>query len=254
MSSESNPLTDRPDLSFAAAGVDALLMQFGQTMDPCLPGFLAQLRQRILSELGDVVHEVVPAYSSLLVYYEPRAVRTFDLEQALEQLSNDVPWLCSPWSTDDNAPGQLVEVPVCYDPRCAPDLDAVMALTKLSAENIIALHKGRDYQVYALGFAPGFAYLGALDEQLQLPRMKNPRTHVPAGAVGIAGQQTAVYPLESPGGWHLIGASPFVWFRADKDPMTPVQVGDRIRFYSIDFDTYESLRAEHDGKQAGIKK
>ncbi|WP_194755867.1 5-oxoprolinase subunit PxpB [Aliidiomarina indica] len=253
MSSESSPLTDRPELTFAAAGVDALLMQFGQTMDPCLPGFLAQLRQRILSELADVVHEVVPAYSSLLVYYEPRAVRTFDLEQALEQLSQDVPWLCSPWSTDADTPGQLVKVPVCYDPRCAPDLESVMALTKLSAEDIIALHSDKDYQVYALGFAPGFAYLGALDEQLQVPRMKNPRTHVPAGAVGIAGQQTAVYPLESPGGWHLIGASPFVWFRADREPMTPVQVGDRIRFYAIDYATYEDLLAENEKARSGAQ-
>lgn len=247
-------MVEKPQVSFAVAGVDALLMQFTQQMNPCMPGFLASLRARILAEHGDVVAEVVPAYGSLLVYYEPRLVRTYDLQQLLEQLAAETPWLCSPWSLDNTAPGKLVEVPVYYyaaeqesansnASTVAGDMAKVCAATGLSQAEVVALHTSTEYQVYALGFAPGFAYLGQLPEALQIPRLAQPRLEIPAGSVAIAGLQTAVYPCSSPGGWHVLGRSPFVWFNAEQEPMTPVQVGDRIRFVAISAEEYQQLLA-----------
>lgn len=242
-------LLERPELTFTAAGVDALLMQFGRTMNPCLPDFLAQLRETILSDLSSVVLEVVPAYTTLLVYYEPRLVRIFDLEQALTQLSDATPWACTPWSGDPEKNESLIQVPVCYDRRVAPDLQAISEATGMSEDDITKCHTDPIYQVYALGFAPGFAYLGEVPKPLQIPRLAEPRTHVPAGSVGIAGAQTAVYPDDSPGGWHLIGRSPFRWFDPQSTPMTPVQVGDRIRFYGIEYDEFEALWSKHHGEK-----
>lgn len=245
--------TTRPEVTFAIAGVDALLLQFDQQLDPCMPGFLANIRLTILREHGDVVQEVVPSYASLLVYYEPRLVRTYDLQQLLEAVVNDTPWLCSLWSADAEAPGNLVEVPVFYLPDTSTkdavnDMAAICLHTGLSREDVIAEHSGIDYQVYALGFAPGFAYLGRVTEVLEMPRLANPRQHVPAGSVGIAEQQTAVYPQASPGGWNILGVSPFQWFNPNLEPMTPVQVGDRIRFKPISEAEYKTLLAEQGGQ------
>lgn len=251
--SSTEQFTTRPEVSFAIAGVDALLLQFDQQLDPCMPGFLANIRQTILREHGDVVQEVVPSYASLLVYYEPRLVRTYDLQQLLEVVVNDTPWLCSVWSADTEAPGKLVEVPVWYFPEgdstaAVNDMAAICKHTGLRQEEVVAEHSGIDYQVYALGFAPGFAYLGRVTERLEMPRLAKPRQHVPAGCVGIAEQQTAVYPQASPGGWNILGASPFQWFNPNTKPMTPVQVGDRIRFKPITEAEYKQLLQAQGGQ------
>jgi len=237
-----DPEFKQPSAEFCYAGVDALLIEFGHEIDACLPSYLATIRERILQSLGTVVSEVVPAYASLLVYYEPRSVRPYDLQVALENIIAEVPWLCRPWSAEDaNAPGKLVEVQVCYDPSLAPDLERVMHVTGLSAEQVVAAHTGQQLQVYALGFAPGFAYLGSLPASLSVPRLDAPRTHIVAGSVGIAEQQSAVYPQDSPGGWNIIGRSPVQWFDPQRQPMTAVQVGDRIQFKAIDLATYQAI-------------
>ncbi|EGN75073.1 allophanate hydrolase subunit 1 [Idiomarina sp. A28L] len=266
ISSESEQAPKRPQPTFVNAGIDALLMQFGQKLDPCMPGFLASIRAAIIAELGEVVYEVVPSYASLLVYYEPRAVRTYDLEQALDTIAENTPWLCSPWSADAEAPGKLVEVPVYYyeesDSAAENDMAKICEISGLTRDEVIAIHSGRDYQVYALGFAPGFAYLGALDERIQLPRLANPRKGIAAGSVGIAEGQTAVYPQESPGGWNILGFSPFVWFNPEGSaeaastakktlPLTPVQVGDRIRFKPMSKTEYEKARLQYEAEQGG---
>lgn len=266
ISSESEQAPKRPQPTFVNAGIDALLMQFGQKLDPCMPGFLASIRAAIIAELGEVVYEVVPSYASLLVYYEPRAVRTYDLEQALDTIAENTPWLCSPWSADAEAPGKLVEVPVYYyeesDSAAENDMAKICEVSGLTRDEVIAIHSGRDYQVYALGFAPGFAYLGALDERIQLPRLANPRKGIAAGSVGIAEGQTAVYPQESPGGWNILGFSPFVWFNPEGSaevastakktlPLTPVQVGDRIRFKPMSKTEYEKARLQYEAEQGG---
>lgn len=226
MSSER--ITDKlPEISFSVAGVDGLMMQFGNTMSPELPGFLQQFREHILKASEGAVKEVIPAYNTILVYYDPLSVRTYELEIWLEQQARELPVQPATKS------GRLIEIPVCYGGEYGPDLARIAEAKNCSEDDVIAAHTGTEYQVYALGFAPGFAYLGSVPESIAMPRLKTPRKHVAAGSVGIADQQTAVYPTESPGGWNIIGRSPVRWFDVDNDPMTPVQCGDRVRFRAI---------------------
>ncbi|RUO44338.1 allophanate hydrolase [Aliidiomarina taiwanensis] len=218
---------------FSVAGVDALLMTFTSNAADDLPLLLTQLRQQILTNLSDVVVDVVPAYSTLLVYYDARTVRLYDLQLALEHLVSEIEQTRLP-----QAQPLLLEVPVVYGGEHGPDLERVAALNKLTPDQVIEKHLAADYVVAALGFSPGFAYLSGLDEQLVTPRLDTPRKQVPAGSVGIAGVQTAVYPTAGPGGWNLIGKAQMRWFNVNgniqlahgPDAMTPVQVGDKVRF------------------------
>lgn len=219
----------RPQVSFEIAGVNALLMRFDHQLEPQLADYLSALRTHLLSNYRQIIEQVVPAYTTLLVEYDPRQCRMYDLQQLLERALDDVTY---PPSSRANS--QLVEVPVIYGGQHGPDLEAVAQRCKLSTAEVIRLHSETLYQVYAQGFAPGFSYLATLPEALHLPRLDSPREKVPAGSVAIAEQQTAVYPYESPAGWHIIGYSPIQWFDPAADPMTPVQVGDQVRFVSVD--------------------
>jgi len=123
-------------------------------------------------------------------------------------------------------------------------LDALANRANLSVDEVVALHQAQEYRVYAIGFAPGFAYLGQVDERIAAPRLATPRQQVPRGAVGIADRQTAIYPAASPGGWNLIGLCPQPMFDPNNDPSMPVQVGDRVRFRGIDRQTFLDLGGE----------
>lgn len=126
------------------------------------------------------------------------------------------------------------EIPVCYHPSLAPDLEAVALLHNLSIEELIHIHTATTYRVYMNGFLPGFAYLGILDEKIATPRLSNPRTHVPAGSVGIAGQQTGVYPVASPGGWNIIGRTPLALLLPEQEPPCLLVPGNFVQFKAID--------------------
>jgi inhibitor of KinA len=142
---------------------------------------------------------------------------------------------------------RLVEIPVCYGGVYGPDLEAVARHTGLPPQELIRRHAAGSYRVYMLGFAPGFAYLGGMDEQLATPRKAEPRTAIPAGSVGIAGGQTGVYPLETPGGWQLIGRTPLPLFDAQRNPPSLLQMGNRVRFVPIDEATYLKLERRQHG-------
>jgi inhibitor of KinA len=135
-----------------------------------------------------------------------------------------------------------VEIPVCYGGDFGPDLREVAASRGLSPEQVIELHTSTSYLVYFLGFVPGFAYLGELPEALVTPRLGSPRKKVPAGSVGIAGNQTGVYPFETPGGWRLLGRTPLAMFRADREHLSVLSIGDRVRFVPILRELFEELR------------
>ncbi|MBA3988360.1 5-oxoprolinase subunit PxpB [Aliidiomarina maris] len=231
---------NRPPYSFEIAGVNALLIRFGDQLNPNLPVYLQALRQHLLTQYGHIVAQAVPAYTTLLVDYDPRQCRMYDLQQLLERAITEV---------DDIAPQpesqRSIDIPVVYGGQHGPDLAYVAEQTGLSEEDVIQAHSSAEYLVYALGFAPGFSYLGTLPAELQLPRRATPRQQVPAGSVAIAGQQTAVYPQASPGGWHILGYSPIRWFDPDSEPMTPLQVGDRVRFVAIAENDIAAWKAAH---------
>ena len=180
-----------------------------------------------------------PAYSSLLIDFDPLRLTHNELEKILAPLllESDPPNLEA---------ARQVEIPVCYEPEFAPDLAAVSEHSRLTAEQAITMHSAGDYFVYFLGFSPGFAYMGGLANQLDVPRLVTPRKHVHAGSVGLAGAQTGVYPNDSPGGWQLIGRTPFRMFDASAEQPSRLQPGDRVRFRRIDRDEFDRIRREQE--------
>ncbi|SDI65275.1 5-oxoprolinase subunit PxpB [Pseudomonas panipatensis] len=207
-------------------GAQALLLTLAEQPDAHLPLRIAALAERLRVQLGDCLTDLVPGWTSLLLHYDLLRIDLPTLRQRLQPLLDE-------WPTLAPAPGagRLHEIPVWY---AGADLDEVARHCRLSVAQVIALHSGREYRVGAIGFAPGFAYLGELDERLALPRRATPRTRVPAGSLAIAERQTAIYPQASPGGWHLLGHTPLRLFDAQREPPCPLALGDRVRFLPID--------------------
>ena len=179
------------------------------------------------------VRNLHPAFRSLLVVYNPVRWTPQALLQRLEDAGG------RPYSTGKSA--KLVTLPVCFIPRFALDLAEVRATAGLEANEAIRLFTSRAYRVAFLGFAPGFPYLLGLPPALATPRRSRPRTHIPAGSVGIAGDQTGIYPADTPGGWQIIGRTPLRLFDADREPMSLLLPGDEVRFVVIDEPSYEEL-------------
>jgi KipI family sensor histidine kinase inhibitor len=167
------------------------------------------------------IRDVCAAYSTVAVYFDPLRVSLQQIDELARQQLAQLPVRLEVDSS------RSFTIPVWYD---GPDLKSVAAAAGLSPDEVIALHTGTDYRVQALGFAPGFAYLGDVAPPLRLPRRERPRARVPAGAIGIADRHTAVYPFETPGGWHLVGRTEIVMFDLDRNPAALLQVGDRVRF------------------------
>lgn len=208
-------------------GDEAVLVQLGEGIDRQTNLRVHALARRLREEAlrgGVPWGTPVPGYCTLLVPFDPARLGH---DQAIELLTALV----------DTAPaeeaigaGNLHEIEVRYGGESGPDLQAVAERTGLQPGQVIEAHSSIDYDVYLLGFMPGFAYLGTLPEQLALPRRADPRTRVPAGSIAIAGRQTAVYPTESPGGWHLIGRTDAVLWNAGREPPALLAPGDRVRF------------------------
>lgn len=209
-------------------GDAALLVTMGDASARLVPSRAAAARARQVAadvqqaSLAGVV-DVVPAYATLAVYFDPGRAAFDALRDSVAALIQERSGT-EPELTGD---GRLVEIPVVYD---GPDLAEVARAAGLDAREVAALHAGREYYAYLLGFVPGFAYLGDLEQRLVLPRRATPRPHVPAGSVAIAGTQTAVYPRASPGGWHLIGRTDSVLFDPAREPAGLIAPGDRVRF------------------------
>lgn len=197
---------------------------------------LQQLQQQIRLLLGEQLQELLPSYASLLIVLRSNHRGLLLVKALLEQQ-------LTVSASASEQQGQLVLLPVYY--HNAWDLDAVAERADLSTEQVIELHQAMEYRVYAIGFAPGFAYLGELDARLATPRLKSPRAKVPKGAVAIADRQTAVYPAESPGGWNILGLCPTPLFQPEHagtaEALMPFAVGDRVRFQSITLQEFLAL-------------
>jgi inhibitor of KinA len=190
------------------------------------------------------VIELAPAYTSVAVFFDPVRV----MEEGGPEVAADE-WLANKIRdamTRDSDPAsvtiepRLVTIPVCYGGEYGPDIDDVADHTGLSPDEVVHQHSSAEYRVHCLGFSPGFPYLGGLPPKLAIPRRATPRKVVPAGSVGIGGTQTGVYPLRSPGGWHLIGRTPSRLFTVEADPPTLLRAGDRVRFQSITREEFDA--------------
>jgi KipI family sensor histidine kinase inhibitor len=219
------------------AGQNAFIVYFAEQTSAAVSAQIQAAVDSILGSMADCIVDLVPSYASLLVIFDldrsdPYAIRQ-GLRLALANLDGT-----------DAAAGDLVTLPVYYSLESGPDLEVIAERGNISVEDVIDIHQQQEYRVYAIGFAPGFAYLGEVDERIAAPRLATPRQKVPRGAVAIADRQTAVYPAVSPGGWNLIGRCPTRMFDPASDPSMPVKVGDRIRFSAIDRERYLELGGE----------
>lgn len=204
--------------------VDTFMVRLFERIDPDnMPWLLAATRCVSTALAGHMI-DLVPSYTTLMIQTNlpPLEARRL-IEQALREVR-----------PGDQADGQRHEIPVWYDPQVGPELDLIGKRAGLSREAVIALHSGTDYPVFALGFAPGFGFMGLVDERLASPRLPTPRQRVAAGSVGIAERQTAAYPAVSPGGWNLIGRTPVTLFDRHREGYSLLQPGDRVRFVAID--------------------
>ena len=213
-------------MSFTPLGDRALLITLGSSIDDATNHRVRALTARLEQVRITGLSELVPAFASIAIHYDPALASFDDIAAAVTPFLDRL-------DGERLAPARVVEIPVCYGGTYGPDLDYVARAHDLSPGDVVDLHTAPEYLVHMIGFAPGFPYLGGLDERLVTPRRDTPRTRVPAASVGIGGSQTGVYPIETPGGWHLIGRTPLRLFEPRRTPATLLAAGDRVRFRAI---------------------
>jgi KipI family sensor histidine kinase inhibitor len=228
-------------LTFAAEGArfqfasdQSLLVYFGQEITLDAHQQVMKLLRLLQLEPLAGIRNLHPAYCSLLIKFDALRLRHDELEAILRQYLDRLEEVSLP------EPRQ-VEIPVCYGGEFGPDLADVCAIHGMTPAQAIELHASAEYLVYFLGFVPGFAYLGGLPEALVTPRLATPRRRVPRGSVGIAGNQTGVYPFATPGGWRLLGRTPIAMFRSDREGLSLLSIGDRVRFTPITAERFAAL-------------
>lgn len=202
-------------------GDSAILIQLGDEIDPILNQRVHALSA--LLQTSPAVIETVPAYCTVLVHYDP-------LTTTYNQIKNFIEEKISLLDDATHRPSRRLEIPVLYGNASGPDLEPAATTLALSPSELIRLHSEREYTVYMMGFTPGFPYLGILNEKLALPRLSTPRTRVPAGSVAIAGSQTGIYPVDSPGGWHILGHTPLKLFDPTSEIPFLFAPGDIVKF------------------------
>ena len=219
---------------FLASGDTALVVEFGDAVDRQVSDAVLGLAGRLARAALPGVVELVPTFRSLMVHYDPVRISGAELRMGIEKLlTGEAPVVAR----------RLWRVPVCYERELAPDLAEVAAATRLTPEEVVELHAATRYHIYMIGFLPGFPYMGDLPAQLVLPRRVDPRVRVPPGAVAIATTLTAIYPLESPGGWHLIGTTPIRLFDAAWEPPALFAPGDAVQFEPVTRVAFDALLA-----------
>ncbi|MGI4762257.1 MAG: 5-oxoprolinase subunit PxpB [Janthinobacterium lividum] len=228
-------------------GDAAVVLEFGQAIAPATHRLIQAFARVLARHPPPGLREVVPAFTTLTVYYDPLVLFALGAAAPYERLAADLRQLlpAAQAAAAEYVPGPLVEIPVCYGGEFGPDLAAVASHAQLSVEEVIMRHSAPEYLVYMVGFAPGFPYLGGLDARLATPRRAQPRSLVPAGAVGIAGLQTGVYSLPTPGGWQLIGRTPEQLFNPGRARPSLLQAGDRLRFVPITEQEFQRLCNEY---------
>lgn len=221
------------------AGDTGLIIEFGEGIDPDVNARVRSVAAAVKKTPPDGVVEIIPTYRSLLLIYDPLKTLPDKLIRFIEQVDTT--------SEDEKAgPFKRVEIPVCYGGEFGPDIATVGKTAGLSIEEVIQRHAKPDYLIYMVGFTPGFPFLGGLDEKLFTPRLKTPRMVVPQGSVGIANNQTGIYPIASPGGWQIIGRTPLTLFAPHRENPFLYQAGDWIRFIPITPKEYARLKEKEE--------
>jgi inhibitor of KinA len=233
-------------------GDSAITIDFGNTINEIVNNEVVARFALLLKDPLPGMIEAVPAYSSLTIYYDVPVVKRFAgnsvtafewMEQQLQKILNN------PIQHDQQIQREI-KIPVCYESEFAPDIQFLANAKNISIEEVIATHTAKSYQVYMIGFLPGFPYLGEVDDKIAVPRKAKPQ-NVMAGSVGIAGKQTGIYPLASPGGWQIIGRTPLQLFDAGKSEPTLLKMGDMVRFYGITSKEFYEMQKAGSIKEEG---
>ena len=222
---------------FRTAGDRGLLVEYGDVIDPEVNNKVRSMALVMEDNPPEGVTEIIPTYRSLLIIYDPSITHPAKLQKTLAALEARLDEIKIP-------PPRTVEIPVCYGGEFGPDIDMVADTHNLTVAQVIDLHCEPEYLIYMVGFTPGFPFLGGLSEKLHTPRLETPRTLVPEGSVGIANNQTGIYPVASPGGWQLIGRTPVKLFAPRRQDPFLYQAGDRIKFNPISVEEYTRLAKE----------
>ena len=224
----SSPRTPR-EAVLRTAGEGGIVVELGDAIDPALNARVHRLAREVRARLGDRIVEVVPTYRSLLVRHDPLRVPRRALERELEAILAELPE-----EPEARTGARTVHVPACYGGELGPDLEFVARHAGLEPREVVELHSAATYQVFMLGFTPGFPYLGGMPPRIAAPRLETPRQRVDAGSVGIGGAQTGIYPVASPGGWRVIARTPLRLFDPGAERPFLLAPGDRLRFVPID--------------------
>ena len=223
--------------TISPVGDRAISIDFGQVIDPTINRHIRQTIERIKELQLDGIIELVPTYCALLVEYDAMLYSYSEICNIIE------PTLEEGMANTTNELVTVVEVPTVYGGEFGPDLSFVASHNHLSEDEVISIHSGTDYLVYMLGFIPGFTYLGGMDLRIATPRLSSPRTLIPAGSVGIAGEQTGTYPSDSPGGWQIIGRTPVTMYDMSKAQAALLKAGDYVRYVPIDESEFHRVKA-----------
>jgi inhibitor of KinA len=236
------------DYQIAPLGDSAVILEFGEEINGEIQQKVQMLASFLEAHPPEWMIEYIPAFTTVALFYNP-------LHSSFHSLSNQTatPYeivckqlkaLLTDLKSGDIPEPRTVEIPVCYGGEFGPDLSEVASLNNLTEEEVIHYHTNGKYLVHMIGFAPGFPYIGGMPVEIAAPRKKSPRTRIPAGSVGIAGTQTGVYPIETPGGWQLIGKTPLALFRPGREYPALLQAGDHIRFKAITPEAFNEWKEE----------
>lgn len=222
-------------------GDSAIVMELGESISEDIQRCIATIGSFLDEYSFEGFIEYVPAFTTVTVFYDPLVADYETVEALLAEMLEEI--------ADEayDVESVTVDIPVLYGGSQGPDLAFVAAHSGLSETEIVTLHSAEEYLVYMIGFAPGFPYLGGLNEKIASPRKEIPATNIPAGSVGIAGIQTGIYPIETPGGWQIIGQTPLKLFDAERNPPALIKAGNRLRFIAITEDEFDEIKREADG-------
>jgi len=221
---------------FLPLGDRALCVELGDSISEATNRRVHSLSREIGRLGARGVLDVVPTYRSLVVYYDPLSISHADLVSRIGELDGTL-------EEGEAVAPRLVEIPTLYGGEYGPDIGDVAGHNGISEADVIEIHSGTDYPVYMMGFLPGFPYLGGMSERIATPRLKTPRSTIPAGSVAIADRQTGIYPVESPGGWRLIGRTPISLFDPTREPPVAIEPGDYLRFVQVDQSEYGAIQS-----------
>lgn len=229
-----------PEPVFRLVGDRGVLVEYGDAISQDINRKVRTIAMALNLETPAGIVEVIPTYRSLLIIYDPLTTTLKDLEEELKSIEDRLNGL-------DIPSPRTVEIPVLYGGEVGPDIEFVADAHNMTVDDVVRIHSSATYQIYMIGFTPGFPFLGGLPEELHTPRLETPRPLVPAGSVGIANNQTGMYPIDSPGGWRLIGRTPLKLFDPSKEDPFLYAAGDMLRFVPISADEYNRILSERNG-------